>query len=405
MILRKRPALGCHVPPQCVTVVTQPLYRTQYRHFNGSVGLVGVPNVGKSLFFNILNKSNLAITANYPFCTIEPNISKTTLPDTLLPQLAKVAQSEKIVFGTLDIRDIAGLIKGAHKGAGMGNLFLRHIRDVSVIVHVIRCFTDQSITQISPMTPTEELEIVTEELVLADMDIVAKRLTALNRSPQTPEIQTRKDIIRRLSSCLESGLPGRVCLTPDDRPYIQDLPTITTKPAVVICNINTEDAHHGTHNTSCDLAAIHTKAQTYGIQHVVPVPLQLELEILTLSREDPTFLKAYLEDLGIQQSTLSEAFKSLLHSLGLSYYYTVGEMEAKAWFYRSRGTIAEASGAIHSTFPRLVTTAEICDPHDFLTHGSWDTLVRKGLTRTVGRDLPMPENASIVQFRLGKKAK
>lgn len=321
-----------------------------------SVGIVGLPNVGKSTLFNALLKKQQAYVANFPFATIEPNVGIVPVPDERLAKLAEIVQTEKLVPATVEFVDIAGLIKGASQGEGLGNKFLSHIREVDAIVHVVRAFSDSGIIKQGVTDPKSDLETVKTELDLADLEMTEAH--AKKKSPDT-----------------------------------EALPLFAKKPFLVVVNVDEEELK----NTR-EQEEKYAKELGVSVEKIVLVSARTEAELSELLEEDQ---KDYLADLGVMQSGLERLIKKAFATLGLMTFLTAGEKEVRAWTIR-QGTVApEAAGVIHTDFVKHFIAAKVCDYADFVEYGGWKGAAEKGKVRTEGRDYVMREG-DVVEFMIGK---
>eukprot|EP00439_Symbiodinium_sp_Y106_P022112 s3016_g2.t1 len=328
----------------------------QTRGLNRACGLVGYPNVGKSSLFNAFAGAAVAAAENFPFCTIEPNIVKVGVPDPRLDRLAELFSSQRTVPGQVEIRDIAGLIKGASTGAGMGNAFLSQIRGVQVVFHVVRCFSDQKVVHVEDpinIDPVKEYESILEELVIADLEYASKRLPALRKKATTAP-STGSDPAKMLAvyeeilKCLEDGKPARYALARQDEDCFDDFlaQLITAKPVVVLANVAAKDAANGNEFTARLAEHVQTDAQALGglASRFIIVSAQLEAEVAAL--DDKDFQAEYLESFGLDTNSpraLSRVLAESQSLLKLISFLTVGEMEARAWFVPLGSRAHEAS--------------------------------------------------------------
>ncbi|CAE7024601.1 ychF [Symbiodinium sp. CCMP2456] len=389
----------------------------QTRGLNRACGLVGYPNVGKSSLFNAFAGAAVAAAENFPFCTIEPNIVKVGVPDSRLDSLAELFSSQRTVPGQVEIRDIAGLIKGASTGAGMGNAFLSQIRGVQVVFHVVRCFSDQKVVHVEDpinIDPVKEYESILEELVIADLEYASKRLPALRKKATTAP-STGSDpakmlaIYEEILKCLEDGKPARYalarqdedCLSPSDD-FLAQL--ITAKPVVVLANVAAEDAASGNEFTARLAEHVQTDAQALGglASRFIIVSAQLEAEVAAL--DDKDFQAEYLESFGLDTNSpraLSRVLAESQSLLKLISFLTVGEMEARAWFVPLGSRAHEAAGAIHSDFTKNFEQAEIWSYDDLVKHGSKEKCRKAGVARLQGKDYKV-QDGDVIEFRIKK---
>ena len=326
-------------------------------------GIVGLPNVGKSTLFNALTKTAVAEAANYPFCTIEPNTGRVAVPDTRLDRLSALADSAQTLPTQLEFVDIAGLVKGASQGEGLGNQFLANIREVDAIAHVLRCFEDDDITHLEgAIDPVRDAETVETELMISDMESLEKRMVTLNKKVRGGDKQAASDLalMEKLVAHLSGGYPARSApdLTDNERIRLPYLQLLTTKPILYVCNVSENDAAKG--NTFSDAVAKMAAAQ--GAAHVV-VSAAIESEIATLGPEDAQEL---LGELGLEDAGLVRMISAGYRLLDLLTFFTVGPKEARAWTVRAGATAPEAAGVIHTDFQRGFIRAETIAFEDYM---------------------------------------
>ncbi|TWB48637.1 redox-regulated ATPase YchF [Nitrospirillum viridazoti] len=357
-------------------------------------GIVGLPNVGKSTLFNALTSTAAAEAANYPFCTIEPNVGRVGVPDPRLDKLAAIAKSQKTVPTQLEFVDIAGLVRGASKGEGLGNQFLANIREVDAIVHVLRCFEDGDITHVEgSIHPTRDAETVETELMLADMDSLEKRLPALQKKAKGGDKESKifADLIEQALAVLRDGKPARVVQVSDeDRPYWRQLQLLTAKPVLYVCNV--EEASAATGNSLSAQVAEMAKAQ--GAVSVV-ISAAIESELAQLSDEDKT---EYLSSLGLEEPGLNRLIRAGYGLLNLLTFFTVGPKEARAWTVRRGAKAPEAAGVIHTDFERGFIKAETVDFDSYVTLGGEAGAKDAGKLRIEGKEYVV-QDGDIFHFR------
>ncbi len=325
-------------------------------------GIVGLPNVGKSTLFNALTATAAAEAANYPFCTIEPNIGRVGVPDIRLDTLAKLAASQKVIPTTLEFVDIAGLVRGASKGEGLGNQFLGHIRSVDAIIHVLRCFEDENITHVEgTVDPLRDKEIIETELMLSDMESLEKRVTNLEKKIRAKEAdaQTMLSVVQKVLTLLEAGIPGRAFTpTADEKPFFDELQLLTAKPTLYVCNVQEDAAGKGNaHTEKVKAMALKENAK------MVVISANIEAEIAQLSEPEQ---KEFLESMGLHEKGLDRVIHEGYALLGLLTFFTVGPKEARAWTVEKGATAPQAAGKIHSDFERGFICADTIAYDDFV---------------------------------------
>ena len=358
------------------------------------LGVVGLPNVGKSTLFNAITQAG-AESANYPFCTIEPNVGVVAVPDERLDLLAKLYNSKKVTPTALEFVDIAGLVKGASKGEGLGNKFLSHIREVDAIVHVVRCFDDANITHVDgSVDPLRDIETIEFELIFADMDSVQKRANKARTSAKGGDKKylVEADLMDRIYAELEKGKPARLIdMSDDEKEIARDLFLLTSKPVIYAANVGEDDVANGG-NEYVD--RVKNCARTQGAKTVM-ICAKLEEELAGLDDDDKQLFR---DEYGIKQSGLDQLVSACYDLLGLISYLTAGEKETRAWTI-TRGTKApQAAGKIHSDFERGFIRAEIVDWKVLLECGSYVAAKEKGKVRSEGKDYVI-KDGDVVLFR------
>ncbi|MFV0293732.1 MAG: redox-regulated ATPase YchF [Paracoccus sp. (in: a-proteobacteria)] len=330
------------------------------------MGIVGLPNVGKSTLFNALTRTAAAQAANFPFCTIEPNVGEVAVPDPRLDALAGIAGSKQIIPTRITFVDIAGLVKGASKGEGLGNQFLANIREVDAIAHVLRCFEDGDVTHVEGrVDPIADAETIETELMIADLESLEKRLANLSRKINAGDKQAREDarLMNAAKEALEAGRPARtVDVADDDRKAWNMLQLLTAKPVLYVCNVAEDEAATGNAHSE----AVAKMAAEQGAGQVV-ISARIEEEISQLSDDEAGM---FLSEMGLSEAGLDRLIRAGYELLGLQTYFTVGPKEARAWTIR-RGTLApQAAGVIHGDFERGFIRAETIAYDDYITgHG------------------------------------
>ena len=358
------------------------------------LGIVGLPNVGKSTLFNALTNAR-AESANYPFCTIDPNVGIVPVPDKRLDVLAQMYNPEKYTPATIEFVDIAGLVRGASQGEGLGNKFLSHIREVDAIVHVVRCFEDGNIIHVEgSVDPLRDLEIINMELIFSDMEIIERRLDRTRKLAKNDRsLAGELDVLERVYAALSDGKSARsVDLTSEERDMLSDTPLLTLKPIIYVANVGEDDAADPSENPYYHKLREH--AESEGAE-VIAVCAQIEAEIAELEADEKV---AFLADLGIEESGLDRLIRSSYALLGLISYLTAGPKEVRAWTI-TRGTKApQAAGKIHSDFERGFIRAEIVSYDDLVRVGSMTAAKEAGLIRSEGKDYVI-RDGDVVLFR------
>lgn len=349
-------------------------------------GIVGLPNVGKSTIFSALTAAP-AEAANYPFCTIDPNVGIVQVPDGRLEKIAEIIPTEKIIPAVVEFVDIAGLVKGASKGEGLGNRFLSHIRETDLIVHVVRCFEDEDVAHVSgDISPVDDIETVNVELALADLETVQKRLTRLekekkvNDKDQAKRAAATEPVVLKLQTALEEGRSARsVDLTKEERELIRDVHLITMKRTIYLCNVD----ESGLNGESPYVDAVEQYAAGEGAK-VMRISGKLEAEIADL--EDREERAAFLEDAGLEDSGLDHLIREAYAALGLRTFFTAGPKEVRAWTFHDGAKAPEAAGVIHSDFQRGFIRAETYSCDDLFALGSEQKVREAGKLRQEGKE-------------------
>jgi hypothetical protein len=357
-------------------------------------GIVGLPNVGKSTLFNALTATAAAASANYPFCTIEPNIGRVPVPDARLDKLAALAKSAKEIPTQLEFVDIAGLVRGASKGEGLGNQFLANIREVDAIAHVLRCFEGGDITHVEgSVDPLRDADTVETELMLADMDSLEKRVAAAQKKArgQDKEAKAQLDVMEPILALLRDGKPGRVFKpTPEQAEIVRQLQLLTTKPVLYVCNVEEGSAADG--NALSKKVA--EKAAREGASSVV-ISAAIEAEVALLPEGDR---QEFLDSLGLKETGLTRVIRAGYALLGLITFFTAGPKEARAWTVRKGAKAPEAAGAIHTDFERGFICAETIAYDDYVACGSEQAAKDSGKMRQEGRDYTV-KDGDVMLFR------
>lgn len=358
------------------------------------IGIVGLPNVGKSTLFNAITNAG-AECANYPFCTIEPNVGVVPVPDERLDTLAKIYNPDKVTHAIIEFVDIAGLVKGASKGEGLGNKFLSHIREVDSIAHVVRCFEDQNVIHVDGnIDPLRDMETINFELILADMETIDKRLDRAKKALKADKkYQFEIDTLEKVKTALEQGKSARtVELNDEEKEVMKDALLLTMKPIMYIANVSEEQLS----NPNADEKV--NQVQEFAKQEnalVIPLCVKIEEELATLEGEDKTEM---LEALGLDESGLDKVVKTSYDLLGLMSFLTAGEPEVRAWTIKKGTKAPQAAGKIHSDIERGFIRAEIVSYDDLIREGSMNAAKEKGLLRSEGKEYVM-RDGDIVLFR------
>lgn len=358
-------------------------------------GIVGLPNVGKSTLFNALTATAAAEAANYPFCTIEPNVGRVGVPDPRLDQLAYMAGSAKIIPTQLEFVDIAGLVRGASQGEGLGNQFLGHIREVDAIVHVVRCFEDTDITHVEgEIDPLRDIDIIETELMLADMESLEKRLPALEKKLRIKDPQTlvQFPLMERALELLKQGKPARfVKCAPEEQEELQRLQLITTKPILYVCNVAESEAASGNKFTEI----VKERALKEGGRLAI-ISAAIEAEVSSLDAdEDKT---EFLQSLGLAETGLTRVIREGYALLNLITFFTIGPKEARAWTVGKSAKAPQAAGVIHSDFERGFICAETISCEDYIVYKGEQGAKGAGKLRLEGRDYEV-QDGDVFHFR------
>jgi GTP-binding protein YchF len=348
-------------------------------------GIVGLPNVGKSTLFNAVTRTRKAEAANYPFCTIDPNVGIVTVPDARLEPLSRVAKTQVIIPAAVEFVDIAGLVKGASQGEGLGNKFLTHIREVDAIVQVVRCFEDADIHHVSgTVDPVRDIEVINTELVLADLETVKKRIEkgAKDAKRGDKTALAEEAILKKIEPVLDSGkLALSVSLTSEEKAISKSFFLLTDKPTIFACNVKESELAQGDKN------AYVQKVQEYVKTHLaceaVVISAQIESDLTDLSAEES---KQFLKELGVEESGVGQLIRATYHLLSLRTYFTAGEKEVRAWTIHAGDTAPRAAGVIHSDFERGFIKAETVAYNDLMQCGSVAAAREKGLYRMEGKE-------------------
>jgi GTP-binding protein YchF len=359
------------------------------------MGIVGLPNVGKSTLFNAITNAK-AEAANYPFCTIDPNVGAVCVPDARLDALSGLYNPQKVTPAVIEFVDIAGLVKGASKGEGLGNKFLSHIREVDAILHVVRCFADDNIVHVDgKINPASDVETINLELIFSDLDILERRIDRLKKALKgDKKYQGELALCEKIKENLESGrIASRVSYAPEEEELLKNIDLLTLKPILFIANLSEEDFKRDLEANENYLALKEiAKAQNAGI---VPICAKIEEEISELSPEDK---ELFLSEMGLSESGLDRIVKESYALLGLISFLTAGEPEVRAWTIKKGTKAPAAAGKIHSDFERGFIRAEVVSFADLMEHKSLSAAREKGLVRSEGKEYEV-KDGDIILFR------
>lgn len=356
-------------------------------------GIVGLPNVGKSTLFNALVQNNQAEAGNFPFCTIEPNIGIVNVPDERLLALQKIVNAEKIVPAAFQFVDIAGLVKGANEGAGLGNKFLSHIREVDAIVQVVRCFEDENIHHVDgEVNALRDFETIKLELALADLAVIEKRIDRLAKQIKAGDktAQAETEILNKLKNALETV--SDINLDDEEKKLILHLNLLSLKPLIIAANLKEEELAKPENNTNYQ--KIKTALFEKGHQ-IIPISAQIEAELISLSTEEA---HEYLQSLGVNESGVQSLIKAAFKTLGLMTYFTAGETEARAWTIPLVCKAPQAAGVIHTDFERGFIKAEVVSFDDLVDYGSKNAARETGKVRLEGKEY-LVQDGDVIEFK------
>jgi GTP-binding protein YchF len=382
-----------------------------------SAGIVGLPNVGKSTLFNAVTRTHKAPAENYPFCTIDPNVGMVTVPDTRLEVLAKLSHSQKIVPTAIEFVDIAGLVKGASTGEGLGNQFLSHIREVDAIVQVVRCFESADIHHVSgTIDPIRDIEVINTELVLADLASLQKRRDRLQKEVRAGSKSAKAEnaVMEKLLPHLDAGRPAVTAdLTPEEKVAARYFVLLTSKPTLCACNVAESDrvaavagrdskespqnaaAGDRGYSAAQNVKAVRDYAKSHFATEAIVISAQIESELVDLSEGEA---KDYLRDLGVNESGVGALIRAVYHLLGLRTYLTTGEKESRAWTIHAGDKAPQAAGVIHTDFERGFIAAEVTHYDDLVALGSFAKAREAGKLRIEGKDYVV-KDGDVIEFR------
>jgi GTP-binding protein YchF len=360
-------------------------------------GIVGLPNVGKSTLFNAVTRTRKAQAANYPFCTIEPNQGIVTVPDERLDKLSALSKSQKTVPAVFEFVDIAGLVKGASTGEGLGNKFLTHIREVDAVIQVVRCFENDDIHHVAgTVDPVRDIEVITTELVLADLDAVQKRKDKQTKGARGGDKQAKAelDVIAKLEPHLDAGKPASTLeLSAEEKVLVRGFFLLTSKPTLFACNV--AEGELAAPDNNPHVKAVREYVKTHLDTEAVVISAQIESDLVDLS---DTEAKEYLDSLGVKESGVGSLIRAAYHLLGLRTYFTTGEKESRAWTIHIGDKAPAAAGVIHTDFERGFIAAECTAYEDLISLGSFAKAREAGRLRIEGKEYTV-QDGDVMEFR------
>ncbi len=359
-------------------------------------GIVGLPNVGKSTLFNAVTRTRKAQAANFPFCTIEPNVGIVTVPDERLEKLCALINSEKTIHAAIEFVDIAGLVKGASEGEGLGNQFLSHIREVDAIVQVVRCFENDDIHHVTgTVDPVRDIEVINTELILADLSAVTKRAERQQKGARSGDKAAKAEIAlcEKILPHLNSGKPALTAeLSDDEKVILKGFFLLSSKPTIFACNVGENDLAKG---DNAHIAAVREYAKAHMGSEAVVISAQIESELAELPAEEAN---AFLADLGVTDSGVSQLIRAVYHLLGLRTYFTTGPKETRAWTIHHGDKAPAAAGVIHSDFERGFIAAQTIAYVDLIEHGTEAKAREAGKLRIEGKEYTV-QDGDVLEFR------